>query len=421
MTRLARSLPALVVLGGIAMATLSPGTIAEASTPMFCLVCGSLGTVDVILNVALFLPLGWALAFAGMSWRQAIVTCLATSLAIESLQFAVIAGRDATISDLLTNTLGGAIGAWTMAHWRPLVASERRQAQCASMGFAAAALLIMAATAWLLRPALPRMLLWGQWTPQHQQFEPYSGHLATFAVNRIPIPYGLIAIPDSVRTAYLRYEAVPRIEFLSGHAPQRTSAIARIGGERWELFLLGASGERFVFRASLRTRYLRLRTPSAAVAGALGGAGENVTAEAQLQRDGWRMRVSRPSGTVERLVPFSVALGWSMLLPFEHPMEAHDVWWSAVWLGALVFPCALWGALARLGPTTTGSRGRTLSFLPVASVAAGLAVIPWAAHFAPASPIEWGGVLLGAALATWLAPWLKRRALQPSLQAEDGT
>lgn len=68
--------------------------------------------VPVLLNFALFFPLGFLLPFLFRScsgnWKKAVAICGFTSLAIELLQ--LFGGRYAEVEDLLINTLGGASG-----------------------------------------------------------------------------------------------------------------------------------------------------------------------------------------------------------------------------------------------------------------------------------------------------------------------
>ena len=110
-----------VGLLAIAAATLTPLPLNEyraAETPFWCLVCGSLGLIDVILNVALFLPLGVGLQRLGWPLARLALACFLLSLAVESLQIITIAGRDASVSDLITNTSGGILGGFIAHHWR---------------------------------------------------------------------------------------------------------------------------------------------------------------------------------------------------------------------------------------------------------------------------------------------------------------
>ncbi len=85
-----------------------------ALTGPFCLACGDGGGADFILNIALFLPLGAALAAAGFRVRTVVLLGLALSTGVELLQFSVIPGRDATIGDVVANTTGTTLG-WVLA------------------------------------------------------------------------------------------------------------------------------------------------------------------------------------------------------------------------------------------------------------------------------------------------------------------
>lgn len=68
--------------------------------------------VPILLNFALFLPLGFFLpflfSFCKGNWKKVTVICCLTSLAIELLQ--LFGGRYAELEDLLVNTLGGFSG-----------------------------------------------------------------------------------------------------------------------------------------------------------------------------------------------------------------------------------------------------------------------------------------------------------------------
>src|ERR1700681_448447 len=129
---------AIVVLslGAIAWLTLRPAH--ASSSPIdshLCLVCGPYGGVDILLNTLLFVPLGVGLRFRGLSPRKAVLTCFALSLSIETAQAFIVTGRDATLSDILTNTSGGAIGYWsarTAPMW--LAPSRKSAAWPAAMG-----------------------------------------------------------------------------------------------------------------------------------------------------------------------------------------------------------------------------------------------------------------------------------------------
>src|SRR2546422_9314486 len=105
--RLAVGLLALTLIA-IAVMTLYPApddVVAVERATFWCLICGELGLVDVLLNLLLFVPYGVALFLLGIPWRKASILILASTIAIELLQLTMVSGRDASLSDVLTNSL----------------------------------------------------------------------------------------------------------------------------------------------------------------------------------------------------------------------------------------------------------------------------------------------------------------------------
>ena len=110
---------ALAGLAFVLVATLTPLSDprgAAAATPLLCLVCGDQGGADVVDNLLLFLPLAIGLRLSGQSWRRTVLAAFLISFNVELLQYWLIPGRDTSLSDLLTNTASGAIGATIGAH-----------------------------------------------------------------------------------------------------------------------------------------------------------------------------------------------------------------------------------------------------------------------------------------------------------------
>src|SRR2546423_11761821 len=84
----------LVSLALIAFATLLPEE--GNPVPSLCIICGTFGGVDAILNVLLFVPLGVGLALVGVRWRHAFLTVALLSMAIETAQLVAIPARTQT-------------------------------------------------------------------------------------------------------------------------------------------------------------------------------------------------------------------------------------------------------------------------------------------------------------------------------------
>ena len=101
-----------VAFGLVALATLVPGSPSASGggTPFWCLTCGDFALADAVANVVLFVPLGWALGRARVPPIVGLAALVATTITVEWLQYTVVPGRDASLSDILTNPVGAAIG-----------------------------------------------------------------------------------------------------------------------------------------------------------------------------------------------------------------------------------------------------------------------------------------------------------------------
>jgi len=397
----------LVIVAATLRPLAAPVTGADAAPadppPLFCLACGDLNGVDVLLNVLLFIPLGAMLAAATERWRQAVLAAASVSLLIELLQVSVVTGRDATVSDLLTNSAGGMIGA-TLVTWRhALLRPTPARARALALLAASLAIAVMASTAHLLRPSIPRMGLWGQWTPQRLQFEPYTGTLHDFEVDGFAIPYELVPAYERLRLAMLDGSNIARVRLTAGEPPSRLAVIARLGSRVQEVLLVGALRDALVYRTRLTSRDWGLRTPALLVPQAFPAAGEPVIVEAGVRERAWYARVESSRGVVTRELPFSVALFWNLILPFDLPLSPATRWLSALWLAGLVFPAAWWGGHAARGGAT---RARRLAWWGgvMALLATALVIVPHLARFAPAAPTEWLGLLAGGVAALLLSP-----------------
>jgi len=151
----------------IAFFTLTPGgrsglvgdgrSVWRAAT---CLTCSPAWLADIISNIALFVPLGAALA-----WRQemgnariarAVVLGAAASLAIETLQFyGVGAGRIPALADVLSNTAGTWLGVVLVMYLPTCVAPSETTARVLARGWAALFVVVWSALAVALSPAAP--------------------------------------------------------------------------------------------------------------------------------------------------------------------------------------------------------------------------------------------------------------------------
>jgi hypothetical protein len=400
----------LLAITAATLVSLPDQAEAVAQTSFWCLLCGSLGAVDVILNVALFFPLGAALRLHGFRLRHIVGFSLAVSLTLELLQ-AAIPGRDPTISDVLTNTAGGMLGGWAVTWWPHFIHPRPRTAAALAAAWAAVWLAQTAAVAWLLQPALPRSWYWGQLAPDLPQFEQFYGTVRSASAGTLGIYIGRLARSPEIRQALLQGAPLRGTTTRGTRTPGLAPIVSIFDQEQREIALIGRWGDDLVYRFRTRTFDFRLRPPALRFTNALAGsAGETVDVSGRYDPDSAAFVVALRGDTgepLQRRLALDAQWGWSLLLPFPYAHGPEAPWWTGVWLLVWMVVLGYW----------------SWAYLPAAVLAAavvaalGLGPLPALLGLTPAAGYEWivavGGLIAGAALATRRgrgAPLLRRTA-----------
>jgi hypothetical protein len=367
-----------------------------ARTPIWCIMCGDLGLLDVLLNVLLFIPLGAGLRLLGRSWRQAVLLGAALSLAIETAQYLGIPGRDASLGDLITNTLGAGLGAMLAANWRVWLAPSPAAARLLCFAAAVVWLGQIAATGAAVRPALPPTVYWGQRAADLGQFDTFPGRLLDARVGTRSLPGHQLANSDEVRLALLAGDPLTAVVEPAGPTDGIAPLASIFDGDQREIVVLGQWNEDLVFRLRARAIDWRLRPPAIRLRSVFRSAApETLTVSGAIRGDRFAVEAAGPGGRVSRVLPLSTQWGWSLLLPFEYAFGSEVEWVSALWVGCWLLPIGFW-----LG--FTGFRtGRALVFT-VLLLLLGLGLVPTLYH-EPAAAAEWVAGLAGAASGWFLA------------------
>lgn len=385
-----------------------------ALTPLYCLVCGESGGADVFLNLLLFVPMAAGLRLLGWPWRRVVVVAATLSLGVESLQYFVVQGRDASVSDVLTNTVGGAVGAGLASRLRHLVVPARPVARRLSAGAAAAWLGALAFSAFALSPWAPDEPLRSYCTAAYPTSELFSGTARTVTLNGVSLPCDAdIAasgeIGESLREANLTLE----VAATSSDPKTGRRAIHVVRAPHASLVVVAQHGRSVRFSAPTAAQSFRLLSPAVRLSRALPER-EGVPVALHAEVRGRRMRVSAAHGgerTATELA-LSPAHGWTMVLPGG--LEPGPVLRlaSALWLGGLLIPAAYWAGFA-------GRPGAALGGVGLAGFG-GLGIIPPLWGYAPAHWSEWlgvcGGIAVGWALHRFAA-YLQSRCGSPSTSA----
>jgi hypothetical protein len=416
---LQRRLGTALGLAGLAvvlLATLTPtqdirGVV--SMTGLLCLVCGDRGGSDVANNLLLFLPLAIGLRLSGQSWLRTVVAGALLSFTVELLQLRIVAGRDASLSDLLTNTISSAVGATIGTYLPRVIAPPPRRALALLAGGLLALLALLAIWAWLLMPRTPAGELTSLWANESSVMGAFGGSVHSVRLDGVPMPAdGPPPDPAWLRAQLDRGMTALDADVVSGAPPRYRLWIYML---RHRAPLAGALTLTQLRREAglevpSRALEFRMGAPLVTLADAFpDSAGIPVRLRA-TEKSG-RVRIASSYQGVERSVELglSPAFGWVMFLPFELGVGTGVRWATGVFLGLLLLPLGYWAAWTRRPLVAAGAL--------VAGLVAGLAALPALFGLPPVHWSEWLAGALGAAVGWALqrpAAYLQGRCASPS-------
>lgn len=183
-------------------------TYRASLSPVSCLVCGDQGMQDVIQNILMFLPLGVALRAAGVRTSRALLCGMGLSLFVETMQYFVVPGRDASLSDLITNTTGTWLGA-TVAPLIPL-AFRPSPGQAARFGLGAVTCwaLLWTFGAWALGNDAGRANLRGRFPNALEDAPALNGDAVEATFNGVALTPASTSLTPEAIVAYQRNQFV---------------------------------------------------------------------------------------------------------------------------------------------------------------------------------------------------------------------
>lgn len=395
---------ALLVIG---LATLIPTSAVSGhgtvnACPRFC---GDALLVDFILNGVLFLPLGFGLRLAGIRGRWVIMIGVCLTVAIELLQLRVIAGRDASVLDVIANSLGAAAGVWLAETWPALVRPGPQMAR---------RLLLAAGSLWLLTafvgglavlPAPTDAAYYGQLAPVLRQYSPFDGQLLAAKVNGVQLPSGYLVdgdrIREGLRQGRIHLDALVR----PGPAPPSLAPIVRLADfERHEILLLGQHGRDLAFKLRLHASELGMKTPSVVMAKVFPVDGTTMVAiRAEVTHE--RVRLSVMIDSVPRIteLPLSPSLLWAFFVPWQYGLGPNARLLTAVWIAGLLVPVGYWGFKSR-----SNGAGGSLFIAVVAVIALSIVVVPATYGLPPAPWLDWLAAAIGVVSGSLIASRIGR-------------
>jgi len=399
----------VLAVGGfllIAVATLLPlpeQQAAARSTSLTCLVCGEYGGVDVIGNLLLFLPFAAGLSL--LNWRvgSVVLTGALLSLTVETLQLLLIPGRDASLSDLLTNTLSSWLGAALAGQANALVWPAIGGARRLAFGAVLAWCGVQAGSGILLRPWIPAEELRGDWTRHVPGRELFAGTVVSASASGIPIPDDSLPLEPSLVAALRRGDIALQIEFKPEPRLPSRSPIVEVLGRSGTVLGLEADGEDLIFQAPARAQALRLRHPALRLRRVMTDRSP-VQVTAREHQISLLASWTGPDDGGRAHQDLGPRLGWSLIVPFKYAYGNEVPWLSALWGLAWLLPIGYWAA-------ASGQGRLGYVWLPL-TLLVGFGLVPHLSGY-PAEPwLQWlagaAGLGVGWAGHRWAAYYRQR-------------
>ncbi len=286
--------------------------------PWTCLVCGGAGITDLLLNLLLFTPLGLLGHRLGWSLTRCLGLALLCTLTIELTQYFLIIGRDGTLSDVVTNTLGGGAG-WLIARalaTPPTRATQRRRLTLLLTTHA----LIWFGSGALLRPDLPTSAQWfgGVQAP--------AGGTARLGNTSLTGDSNAV-IPPNARAATLRFTLPtappPTSQWIGADLHDRQGQSWAYGrhGNGWGQLWLRQHASSRGFRTSRWSVAVDTGLPIREVAWHWSDRG--IVAE---------MTDAEGAILLRQASHLSVAMGWTLVQPFGDRVPLGRSPWTLLWL-----------------------------------------------------------------------------------------
>jgi hypothetical protein len=347
--------------------------------------------VDVILNVILFVPPGVGLRLAGMSWRRAVMLAGLLSFTVEALQLVAVSGRDASLSDLVSNTAGGALGVWLAPRLHAAALPAPALARRLLVGGAAVWVVLLALSAWLQAPGTSDGTLNSNWAHHVPKPYPFNGQVLSAALHGAAMPpHGPPSDSAAVRDRLGRGEAELALRAVTGQPTNFGGWIYMMAaGDRPQL-VVTQKATRATIAVPARALRFKLRSPSLSLSDGLPRvAGTPFALEGG--RHGHRVWLETSYAGRRRAAELllSPAHGWALVAPFGFSLGPLVRLVTAACIAAVIVPLGYWGAAA-------GRPAWGLTVLGLA-IAAGLGAVPALGGYAPVHWSEWLAAVLAAA------------------------
>ena len=342
-----------------------------------CVTCPPTWLADILSNIMLFLPLGAALVMAGVAPVRAIMLGAAASFVIELLQLAGLpAGREPALADLVSNTIGAAIGVGCARYRSTLLTPIARTESMLRLGWVAACTSMMLGSALALSPAT-RLRTNGAVSTSALPFTPGYGWSTTETsdaiINGVAVPHegnGPVIVAASRRDSVSASVRVRGRDGRAGvvpivfvHDPAMTTIDPRATVAH---LLLAQRGADASLSSDLRAGRWGLSTPSLLDRGAFAAGYAGVALRATVTSRIWTLAWSdadTPQQAQSVSLRLSPSIGWTLVQGVVSATAPIAPLLTALWLLAWFAPLGFWSSAGSRDPLTSAVSRAVLAAL----------------------------------------------------------
>jgi hypothetical protein len=313
------------------------------------------------------------------------------------MQFAFLAGRDASLSDWLTNTTGTLLGCVVAAALGTLLLPNARARHRLVAAADVVLVALFAGTLWALQPSLPATTWWGQWQADLPGFDLFRGRVLSIVLDGAPLPHYRIAASGETRARMLGGRTSLEARAVTGEPTWSVGLLASVfDADQRKITLLAQHRRALEYELRTHAEEIRLRPITVRLDDAFPArAGDTIVVSGTFDHQRVTLRSAVAGQIRTATVTPNASTGWALLLPRRHALGPEMPLVDALWMAALLLPLGYWGWSAKQAV-------RTL-LAAVAAPAAALLLFPPLFGFPLASGAAWAGFAAGAAAGAVLA------------------
>lgn len=245
--------------------------------------CGDWSVSDLLVNVALFIPLGIALAFARAGRTTRWLLPLTLAIVIEAIQL-TIPGRFTTLSDIATNTFGALLGA-ALPRWAGRWVLPRRAVSRRILVSTLLTVALVVGSAWLDRTDATPEPNFSHWVPDFENRERWTGEVTRVRIGDSDVPGGWLPASSSLGEQLARGAPV-QVSLVAGRPSESLAIIfALTDPGAGVTFEIGVWGDDVLARVRHKATDLRLTTVATRFEGAFAGLAPGESLALALSRE----------------------------------------------------------------------------------------------------------------------------------------